>query len=64
MVGGRKISSESQGPEDLQNWSQPQQLSSLGIGLIAARQPVSHASERERCSAKRRRNAWQRASKL
>jgi hypothetical protein len=45
MVGG-EIFSATQGPENLQNRSQPRQRSSLVIGLIAASQPVSHTSER------------------
>jgi hypothetical protein len=45
MVGG-EIFSEPQGPENLQNRSQPRQRPSLVIGGIAARQPVSHAGER------------------
>jgi len=40
MVGG-EIFSEPQGPENLQNRSQPGQRPSLVIGGIAARQPVS-----------------------
>jgi hypothetical protein len=45
MVGG-EIFSEPQGPENLQNRSQPGQRPSLVIGGIATRQPVSHAGER------------------
>jgi hypothetical protein len=45
MVGG-EIFSEPQGPENLQNRSQPGQRPSLVIGGIAARQPVRHAGER------------------
>jgi len=45
MVGG-EIFSESQGPENLQNRSQPGQRPSLVIGWITRRQPVSHAGER------------------
>ena len=45
MVGG-EIFSEPQGPENLQNRSQPGQRPSLVIGRIATRQPVSHAGER------------------
>ena len=45
MVGG-EIFSATQGPEDLQNRSQPRQRPSFAIGLIAARQPVSDAGER------------------
>src|SRR5213078_4647916 len=44
MVGG-EIFSEPQGPENLQNRSQPGQRPSLVIGGIATRQPVSHAGE-------------------
>ncbi len=46
MVGEEKFFSETQGPENLQNRSQPKQRPSFVIGLIAARQPVSYASER------------------
>jgi hypothetical protein len=45
MVGG-EIFSESQGPENLRNRSQPGQRPSLVIGWITRRQPVSHAGER------------------
>jgi hypothetical protein len=45
MVGG-EIFSATQGPENLQNRSQPRQRSSLVIGLIAVSPPVSHTSER------------------
>ena len=45
MVGG-EIFSATQGPENLQNRSQPRQRPSFVIGLIAASQPVSHTSER------------------
>ena len=45
MVGG-EIFSAAQGPEDLQNRSQPRQRPSLLIGRIAGRQPVSDADER------------------
>jgi len=45
MVGG-EIFSEPQGPENLQNRSQPRQRPSLVIGGIATRQQVSHAGER------------------
>src|ERR1700747_3226133 len=45
MVGG-EIFSEQQGPENLQNRSQPGQRPSLVIGGIATHQPVSHAGER------------------
>ena len=41
-----KIFSEPQGPENLQNRSQPGQRSNLVNGGIATRQPVSHAGER------------------
>lgn len=46
MVGEEKFFSETQGPENLQNRSQPRQRPSFVIGRIAARQPVSHASVR------------------
>ena len=46
MVGEEKFFSETQGPENLQNRSHPGQRSRLVISRIAARQPVSHASER------------------
>ena len=42
----RKIFSEPQGPENLQNRIQPRQRPSLGIGRITTRQPVSHVGER------------------
>jgi len=45
MVGG-EIFSDPQGPENLQNRSQPGQRPSLVIGGIATRQPLSHAGER------------------
>jgi hypothetical protein len=45
MVGG-EIFSEPQGPENLQNRSQPGQRPSLVIDGIATRQPVSYAGER------------------
>jgi hypothetical protein len=45
MVGKGKFS-DTQGPEDLQNRTQPRQRPSLVIGRITARQPLSHASER------------------
>ena len=45
MVGKGKFS-DTQGPEDLQNRTQPRQRPSLVIGGIAARPPLSHASER------------------
>jgi hypothetical protein len=45
MVGG-EIFSETQGPENLQNRSQPRQRPSLVIDGIAVCQPVSHAGER------------------
>jgi hypothetical protein len=38
--------SEPQGPENLQNRSQPRQRPRFAIGPIAVRQPVSHAGER------------------
>jgi hypothetical protein len=38
--------SETQGPENLQNRSQPRQRPSFAIGPIAVRQPVSHAGKR------------------
>jgi hypothetical protein len=41
-----KIFSEPQGPENLQNRSQPGQRPNLVNGGIATRQPVSHAGER------------------
>jgi hypothetical protein len=44
MVGG-EIFSEPQGPEDLQNRSQPRQRLSLVIGRITKRQPVMDARE-------------------
>jgi len=55
-VGGRKKLSETQGPEDLQNRSQPRPQPSRGIGLIATRQPVNHADERlaQKCSCRLR----------
>ena len=46
MVGGRKIFSEPEGPEDLQNRSQPRQGPGVGISLAAPRQPMSEAGER------------------
>ena len=45
MVGSRNFS-EPQGPENLQNRSQPRQRLRFAIGGIAVRQPVSHAAER------------------
>ena len=45
MVGKGKFS-DTQGPEDLQNRTQPRQRPSLVIGRITARPPWSHASER------------------
>src|SRR5260370_23427519 len=45
MVGG-EIFSEPQGPENLQNRSQPGQRPSLVIGGVAPRPPVSHAGGR------------------
>ena len=56
MVGGEMFS-ETQGPENLQNRSQPRQRLSLRIGRITARQPVSHAGER----LAKKRNGWLRA---
>jgi hypothetical protein len=44
MVGG-EIFSEPQGPENLQNRSQPRQRPSLVIGRITKRQPVMDARE-------------------
>ena len=46
MVGGRKIISEAEGPEDLQNRSQLRQGPGVGINLAAPRQPRSEAGER------------------
>jgi len=43
MVEGRKILSETEGPEDLQNRSQPRQR--FVIRLIVACQPMSGAGE-------------------
>ena len=43
---GREIFSETQGPENLQNQSQPRQWLSLVIGRITARQPMNQAGER------------------
>ena len=43
MVGEGKILSETEGPENLQNRSQPRQ--SFGICLIAGLQPMSNAGE-------------------
>src|SRR6266403_3251108 len=45
MVGKGKFS-DTQGPEDLQNRTQPRQRPSLVIGRITARPPWSYASER------------------
>jgi hypothetical protein len=45
MVGGRNFS-EPQGPENLQNRSQPRPRLSLRIGRITGCQPLSHAGER------------------
>src|SRR5258708_35318814 len=44
MVGKRKFS-DTQGPEDLQNRTQPRQRPSLMIGRITARPPTGHATE-------------------
>jgi hypothetical protein len=44
MVGG-EIFSEPQGPEDLQNRSQPREKLGFAIGRIIRRQPVSDARE-------------------
>ena len=44
MVGG-EIFSEPQGPEDLQNRSQPREKLRFAIGRIIRRQPVSDARE-------------------
>src|SRR5207245_7701096 len=38
--------SATQGPEKLQNWNQPRQRPSFGIGRISTRKPVSDAGER------------------
>ena len=46
MVDGRKILSKPEGPEDLQNRSQPRQGPDVGISLAAPGQPMSDASER------------------
>jgi hypothetical protein len=54
MVGGRKFFSETQGPDNLQNRSQPRQKPSFVIGLIAARLPMSDASKRLAQKAKGR----------
>jgi hypothetical protein len=43
MVGEEEKFSETQGPEDWQNRSQPGQRPSLVIGPITARKPVNHA---------------------
>ena len=43
MVGERKIPSETEGPEDLQNRSQPRQC--FVVRLIVACQPLSGAGE-------------------
>ena len=40
------IFSETQGPEDWQDRSQPRQRPCFGIGLLTARQPVSYAGQR------------------
>ena len=45
MVGG-EIFSETQGPENLQNRSQPRQRRSFVSGRVAARQPMNEAGER------------------
>jgi hypothetical protein len=47
MVGKGKFS-DTQGPEDLQNRTQPRQRPSLVIGRITARQPLSHALDQRR----------------
>ena len=58
MVGEENFLA-TQGPEDLQNRSQPGQRPSLGIGLITAPQPMSHAGE---CLAGERKAAgWERS---
>jgi len=44
MVGARTNFLETQGPEDLQKWSQPRQR--FGFRVIAKRQPMSDAGER------------------
>jgi hypothetical protein len=38
--------SETQGPEDLEDWSQPAQGLCIGIGLTGSRQPMSDMGER------------------
>src|SRR5215472_3876071 len=43
---GEEIFSATQGPENLQNRSQPRQRPSLGISRSTRRQPVSDADER------------------
>jgi len=50
---GEEIFSAAQGPENLQNPSQPSQRPSFGIGWVAARQPVRDTGE----PLKRRRKA-------
>ena len=45
MVGG-EIFSETQGPENLQNRTQPRQRPSVVIGRTTTRPPLRHASER------------------
>jgi hypothetical protein len=42
----RELFSETQGPENLQNRSQPRQSPSFAIGRVAVRQPVRDAGER------------------
>jgi len=44
-IVGRENFSETHGPENLQNRSQPRQRLSSVIGRIVVRQPVSHAGE-------------------
>ncbi len=46
VVGGRKILSEPEGPENLQNRSQPRRGQSFVVRLMAPRQPMSDAGER------------------
>jgi hypothetical protein len=46
MVGARENFSKTQGPEHLQNPSQPRQRPSLEVGLIVVRQPMSEAGQR------------------
>lgn len=59
---GREIFSEPQGPENLQNRSQPRQRPSLMIDWITGCQPASHASERLAEKRKSRLRAVQSAS--